>query len=207
MAGYRRRTVLLTVLLWAAAVLALGACAPILPAPPNYPVQRRTIWLDQGWTPDLRDRYHRADQGTLTFGIPYEWFVALEQPTLVPGEAPPLADKAYLDRFGFIPGDAPLPVGFAEGTEYRDPTTGQTWDNPATGKPLRGLGLTCAACHTGRMTFKGTELLIDGGSALTNLDSFRTAQAEAMAFTKVDPLRFERFAARGLGSYADDSAK
>jgi hypothetical protein len=203
MTGYRRRTVSL----WAAAVLALGACALIPPALPDYPVQRQTIWLDQGWTPDLRDRYHRIDQGTLTFAVPYEWFVALEQPTLSPGEAPLLSDKAYLDRFGFIPGGAPLPVGFAAGAEYRDPTTGETWANPATGKPFAGVGLTCAACHTGRMTFKGTELLIDGGSALTNLASFRTSLGLALEFTDVNSLRFDRFAARVMGSGAGDAAK
>src|SRR5258707_5010532 len=114
----------------AAAVLLVGACSLIPPTLPDYPVQKQTIWLDQGWTPDQRFLYHRTDQGTLTFGVPYEWFVALEQPTLSLGEAPPLSDKAYLDRFGVIPGDRPLPIGFARAAEYRDPATGQTWGNP-----------------------------------------------------------------------------
>jgi hypothetical protein len=191
----------------AAAVLVVGACSLIPPTLPDYPVQKQTIWLDQGWTPDQRYLYHRTDQGTLTFGVPYEWFVALEQPTLSLGEAPPLSDKAYLDRFGFIPGDRPLPIGFARAAEYRDPTSGKTWDNPATGKPFSGVGLTCAACHTGRMTFKGTEILIDGGSALTNLGDFRTALGQSMAFTDINPLRFDRFAARVLGPGAGDQAR
>lgn len=191
----------------AAAALVLGACSLLPPPLPDYPAQKQTIWLDQGWTPDERYLYHRTDQGTLTFGVPYEWFAALEQPAASLGEAPPLSDKAYLDRFGFIPGDRPLPVGFARTAEYRDPASGKTWDNPATGKPFSGLGMTCAACHTGRMTFKGTEILIDGGSALTNLGDFRTVLGQSIAFTDIDPLRFNRFAARVLGSGASDQAK
>ena len=203
MTGYRRRAVLV----WTASALALGACDVIPPTLPDYPAQTQTIWLDQGWTAGERDRYHRLDQGTLTFGVPYEWFVALEQPTLSIWEAPLLNDQTYLDRFGFIPGDASLPIGFAAGTEFRDPASGQTWDNPATGRPFNGIGLTCAACHTGRMTFKGTEMLIDGGSALTNLGDFRTAMGQSIAFTDINPLRFNRFAARVLGSGASDQAK
>jgi mono/diheme cytochrome c family protein len=191
----------------AAAALLPGACSLIPPTLRDYPAQQQTIWLDQGWTADERYRYHRTDQGTLSFGVPFEWFVALEQPTLSLGEAPPLSDKAWLDRFGFIPGDQPLPVGFARAEQYRDPATGETWDNPATGKPFSGLGMTCAACHTGRMTYNGTELLIDGGSALTNIGDFRTALGQSIAFTDINPLRFDRFAARLLGSGASDQAK
>lgn len=200
MTGYRRWIVLLS-------TLALGACELVPPTLPVYPDQNQTIWLDQGWTSEERDRYHHTDQGTLTFGVPYQWFIALEQPTLSLGEAPLLSDKAYLDRFGFVPGSERLPVGFAAGSEFRDPASGGTWDNPATGRPFSGIGMTCAACHTGRMTFKGTEILIDGGSALTNLDSFRTALGQSIAFTGLNPLRFNRFAARVLGTGASDQAK
>ncbi len=190
----------------AAASLALGACSLMPPAPPNYPVQRQSIWLDQGWSRDEQVRFHHTDQGTLTFGVPYEWFVALEQPSLLT-EAPLLSDKAYLDRYGFIPGQSALPVGFAPAPEFRDPRTGKTWDNPVTGKPFGGIGMTCAACHTGRMTYNGTEILIDGGSALTNLGNFRKALGLSIAFTDINPMRFNRFANRVLGSGANDQAK
>ena len=190
-----------------AAALLLGACALLPPSLPRHPVPERTVWLDQGWTPETRALYHHANQGTETFGIPYEWFVALEQPTLWPGEAPPLHDKAYLDRFGFIPGESVLPVGFAAADAYRDPTRGETWTNPATGQPLRGIGFTCAACHTGRMTYRGTELLIDGGSALIDLGRFRRAIGLSLAFTDLEPPRFNRFAARILGANAGEAAR
>lgn len=172
-------------ILGAGLTMTLSACALMPPTTPNYPAPRQTAWLSQGWSAATRSEYHHKDQGTLTFGIPYEWFVALEQPDLVL-PAPLFRDQTYLDRFGFIPGNDTLPVGFAKSPEYRDPTQGTSWNNPATGKPFQGVGLTCAACHTGRMTYNGTELLIDGGPALTNLGAFRKALGLSIAFTELN---------------------
>jgi hypothetical protein len=182
----------------AAAVLALGACAT---STLNYPTPTRTIWLDQGWTSDQQEVFHRLDQGTQTFGIPYEWFVALEQPSTSSVETPLFADKAWLDRFGFIAGTSTLPVGFARSAAYRDPSS-RPWVNPANGAKLTGVGLSCAACHTGRLTYQGTELLIDGGSALTDLVALNTALLGALHDTQASPARFTRFAARVLGAGA-----
>ena len=50
--------------------------------PPNYPPIGKVVCLDQNWTAEQRDWFHHADQGTQTFGIPYEWFMALEQPPI-----------------------------------------------------------------------------------------------------------------------------
>ena len=183
--------------------LAPVGCAPTMP---TYPTPARSVWMDQGWNAAQQYWYHRADQGTVTFGIPYEWFVALEQPTPTLGEAPLLSDKAYLDRFGFIPGTSPLPVGFARGTDYRDATMHPV-TNPASGQKMTGIGLTCAACHTGRLTYNGTEMLIDGGSALTDVVGFNQAFVVSLLYTKYIPFRFERFAARVLGPGANGAAK
>ena len=187
-----------------AMTLTLGACGLMPPVSPDYPAPRVSQWLAQGWSPATQKTYHQMDQGTLTFAIPYEWFAALEQPNLL-AEAPLFRDKAYLDRFGFIPGDGDLPVGFAASAEYRDPTNGTTWNNPADKKPFHGIGLTCAACHTGRLTFQGTELLIEGGSALIDLGSFRKALGLSIAYTDLNPARFDRFATRVLSG--GDSAQ
>jgi hypothetical protein len=77
----------------------------------EYPQPKKTAWLNQGVSKeDLRWFYH-ADQGTRTFGIPYEWFLALEKPDipwLIFTDAGPFNDTAYLDRYGFIP-DTILP--------------------------------------------------------------------------------------------------
>ena len=145
---------------------------------PDYPPIRKAIWLEQGWSQEQRERFHHADQGTQTLNIPYEWFVALEQPRLsLTGDVGRLSDPAYLDRYGFIPGatkggEIQLPIGFARGEIMRKPN-GEAWLNPRTNEPMTGLGFTCAACHTGRLTYGDSTLLIDGGPALTDLGKFR----------------------------------
>jgi hypothetical protein len=62
----------------------------------------KVVWADQGWTNEERHWFHHAQQGTSTFGIPYEWLVALEQPHLGMGDPGMLMDQRYLSRLGFI---------------------------------------------------------------------------------------------------------
>ena len=180
-------------------LLLAGVAACTVPVP-DYPAPTSSIWLDQGWNANDRAWYHAADQGTLTFGVPREWFMALEQPEVSLNGRQMLADRAYLDRFGFIPSAGPLPVGFAGGSGAVKLDTLEPWINPRDGTPFASLGLTCAACLTGRLTYKGTELLVDGGSALLNLGQFSKALGLSMWATNKNPLRWRRFADRVIGS-------
>jgi hypothetical protein len=178
---------------------------------PQYPAVEKTVWLDQHWTPEQRDWFHHADQGTQTFDIPYEWFLALEQPALSFTAPGLVSDPQYLDRFGFIadntnPGKPELPVGFAHAGPMRD-ANGVPLRNPRTKLDMTSLGLTCAACHTGRFTYHKTAVLIDGGPALTNLNQFQNAVAFSLLYTRYVPSRFDRFADRVLGPGAGDEAK
>ena len=63
---------------------------------PTYPPFGKAVWLDQNWTAEQRDWFHHADQGTQTFGIPYEWFVALEQPSLSLSDPGLLSDTTVI---------------------------------------------------------------------------------------------------------------
>ena len=54
----------------------------------------------QGWTEDQRLHFHHTPQGTRL--VPYDWFMALEQPCLSLSGCDLLADKTYLARFGFL---------------------------------------------------------------------------------------------------------
>jgi hypothetical protein len=178
---------------------------------PEYPPIGNVTWLEQNWTPQQRDWFHHADQGTQTFGVPYEWFIALEQPALSLGTPGRLSDPQYLDRYGFIPdnthpGKLELPIGFAQGSPLTNPD-GTPNLNPQTKAPMTSLGLTCAACHTGRFTYQNTTVLIDGGPALTNLDKFQIGVGYALVYTRYVPFRFDRFADRVLGSGASPEAK
>jgi hypothetical protein len=178
---------------------------------PKYPPIESTVWLDQNWTAEQRDRFHHADQGTQTFGIPYEWFMALEQPALSFSAPGLLSDRVYLDRFGFIPSDTnsrtpELPIGFAHGGPMRE-ANGAAWRNPRTNVDMTTVGLTCAACHTGRFTYQKTTVLIDGAPALTNLNEFQNGVGLSLLYARYVPYRFNRFADRVLGPGANDEAK
>ena len=87
----------------------------------EYPQPKKTVWLEQNVSREQLNWFYHADQGTRTLGIPYEWFVKLEQPTipwLIFTSVAPFKDPAYLDRFGFIPVPEQkdvLPIGFAHG--------------------------------------------------------------------------------------------
>jgi hypothetical protein len=151
-----------------------GLAAQQSPVAAGAPAQS-VVWLDQNWSDDDR--------------VPYRWFMALEQP----GSQALFSDATYLDQFGFIPSSRSaenpggLPIGFAITPDPRD--------HPVTDGTV--LGFTCAACHTGRIDYRGTNLLIDGGPALTNLGAFRNALAKAVA-KAANPFNggFDRFAKR-----------
>src|SRR3984957_3209499 len=178
---------------------------------PTYEPIDNAVWLPQNWTAQQRDWFHHADQGTQTFGIPYEWFIALEQPPLSSTDSGLLSDPLYLDRYGFIPDTThpsrpELPIGFAHGGPVFE-ATGPPLRNPQTNVEMTSLGFTCAACHTGRFTYQKTPFLVDGGSALTNVRNFQKAVGLSIVYTHFMPWRFARFADRVLGPGASDDAK
>lgn len=172
-----------------------------LPPYSNVDVQ----WTSQNWKPeDWKWFYHTPQGGALDLVIPYKWFIALEQPSISFRRQALLSNPAYLGRMGFLSSEKSaynpdaLPVGFARTSNYR---------NPFTGRPQDVIGLTCAACHTGQIDYKGKGIRIDGGSAMVNLDKLRTAIGLSMLTTYYHPFRFYRFANRVLGEKASDEAR
>jgi mono/diheme cytochrome c family protein len=168
--------------------------------PPYKPIEVQ--FAKQNWTPEQREWFYHTAQGTEL--MPYKWFLALEQPKIkIVGTVPKFSDAAYLARFGFLPDSASpqnpngLPVGFAKDT-ITDPKSGQS---------VEVVGLSCAACHTGQLEYKGKGIRIDGGSATVDLASFQTELGYAVAFTDKIPFRFDRFARVVLGDSASDEAK
>ena len=159
-----------------------------------------------GWKPGEAQWFHHANQGTRI--LPYDWFVNLEQPTLVPlGK---FVEGGYLQRFGFLPSEPHdtfnpgglLPIGFAIDWDY---------DAPYANPPYKGpvVGLTCAACHTGKLTFRDASgalrgVRIEGGSAMINLSAFQEAIGRALKFTLDLGGRFDRFAEGVLKEGAKD---
>lgn len=165
-------------------------------------------WLDGGprWDKEQRDWFHSTTQGTMTIPVPFKWFVAMEQPD---GKGL-FSDPEYLSRMGFIRGEhseysetnvagEPLPVGLARLKDEIRPVPYMSFmDDPETGK-MDAIGLTCAACHTGQINYKGQAIGIDGGQASIDLVTFEVKLLEALVLTKQSSKRFDRFAEFVLG--------
>lgn len=186
---------LIAVLIVAAGVVLYYVANPRLPI---YTPAEQVHYLDQ-WSAVERQTYYFTPQGTQVKGLRYDWFTALE----LPFSQQRFASPEYLARFGFLvdpaqkatpqnPGN--LPVGF---TRHQNP-----------GSTEQFLDITCAACHTGELRFKGQAIRIDGGSAQHVLPSsvptlrggsFGQALVASLASTYYNPWKFERFARRVLG--------
>ncbi len=205
----------------------LAAFAP--PALPPYQPAKTTTWLDQRWSDQDRHWFHHVSQGTATFPVPYDWFMKLEQPYFSLFSSPGLiSDSAYLERFGFMsspkstdsetpdlqklpPAAVPdlkptaadnrdgLPVGFARLSGAKNPVSGVAEPDQ--------IGLTCAACHSGSVNYKGTSIRFDGGPAMVELRKLEKAMGVSLLLTRYFPGRFDRFAERVLGKDARDADK
>lgn len=194
-----RRPSLASAALRLSGAVAAIALAGALSGPGEAQPAQQIFWPDQGWTPEIRQAYHHQTQGTATLPIPASWFLAVEQPNRSRRPAGLFSDPAYLDTFGFIASPANpdrLPIGFARTTGV-NPVTGQAND-PRTGQPNDWIGFTCAACHTGRIDFNGTSILVDGGPALIDLGEFGSKLGLALGETLLFQDEFDRFANRVL---------
>jgi hypothetical protein len=123
-------------------------------------------------------------------------------------------DETTLRRFGYSdsPDAAPAPASVAG----LRPTPVENFDglpvgfarlsgavNPGTGQPVSDkIGLTCAACHTGNIRYKGTSVRFDGGQGMLELRQLERATGLSILYTLKVWGRFDRFATRVLGADA-----
>ena len=198
--------VLLMLLVALGALIGLILYFTVHPKLPEYSAPQQLHYLDQ-WSAVDRQIYYFTPQGTQVKGLRYDWFTALELPFSEQSFAPP----DYLARFGFLvepqqkasatnPGN--LPVGF---TRHQNP-----------GSHIEYLDITCAACHTGELRYKGQALRVDGAPAQHVLPSsvptlqggsFGQALVASLAATYYNPWKFERFARTVLGDNYEQQHK
>jgi mono/diheme cytochrome c family protein len=154
---------------------------------------RNIGFFRQGWndTNNYRELFYYTSQGSRL--IPYAWFVALERAD----SSLLMADPENMRSYGWIvPGAASplnpdrLPIGFAK----------DVFDDTQNGG--RSLGFNCAACHTGEVSFKGQTFRVDGGPAMADFGRFLHELSDAVRATQADPVKFDRFAGRVLGTGA-----
>ena len=145
----------------------------------------KLTFLDQGWTPADRQQSYLTPPGSQL--LPYDWFLALEQPFA----AKPFRDRDFLEGFQLL-WDAPNPAGNPDGLPL-----GFLKDTGPKGTAF--VGATCAVCHTAEIHFNGARLRIDGGPGLVGYSDFREAFTDALRATDADPGKMARFAERVLG--------
>ncbi len=136
-------------------------------------------FLDQNWSEDDRQWFYTTPQGSKL--VPYAWALALERDDQT-------LWTANLDRFGFLPNRTSavnpdgLPVGIVRDDQH--------------------IGITCAACHTNQVDFRGTTYQIDGAPTNASLWDFLEDLGKSLDATakSASSDRFRRFATRVLGA-------
>lgn len=135
----------------------------------DKPASGNPVHLQQGWSDETADRWHFISQGTAL--IPYEWFVALEQPGQPSGQTALIKAPENLQRLGFLtePVSTANPDGLAIGL-YSTPV--DLPDGRHACWKGNWLGLGCAGCHTGQVGYRGQQIRIEGGPSHIDIDSF-----------------------------------
>lgn len=142
------------------------------------------IYLDQGLSPDLRQDYYNDPQGSKL--IPYDWYLALEQPY----NNKQFNDDEHIRAYGHLPNEQNkynpdgLPVGFVMSVRQEK----------------RWMGLTCAACHSAQIEYQGKSVRIDGGPGLPDIINFQSAISAALKQTVNRKAKWTRFSNRVLGN-------
>lgn len=137
--------------------------------------------LPQGWGTAERAQWWNGPQGSLI--MPYDWFLTLERvdgPGLF--AAPEhLAGYGFLASAGGAVNPDTLPIGLSRETDR----AGATF-----------VGMTCSACHTASLTYKGKSVLIEGAGSMLDSVGFDRDLSAALVATAADDGRFAGFAGR-----------
>lgn len=133
-------------------------------------------WSQNGWSDAERSEYHHLPEGSeLT-----PWVLIANVVSVKTGK--PFLEN--MERFGFIADAASsanphgLPIGL---------TTVHSRDKSHTG--LEVVGLNCAACHVGEMSYLGKRLRVDGAPSLVDLESYQVEFGDSLEATLRDPLK------------------
>jgi hypothetical protein len=147
-------------------------------------------FLEQNWNDATRQLFYTTSQGSRL--MPYEWFLALE---VADGQASFVREGVpaygYLANDNTLANPDRLPVGFVQDTD---------WSGRA------HIGLTCAACHTSQIRFRGKAYQIDGAPTLADAWALFKGLQDSLNATAAQENKFSRFARRILGSAATPDA-
>lgn len=123
------------------------------------------VFPEQNWTAAEAVEFYSLRQGSPI--MRRDFFNILEQPD----GSGLFRDSEYLSRFGFLP---------------RRPHDGNIEGYPVGFTGDRAIELTCAACHTSKLTFGGKEYWIDGSQAMTDVETWLGELVRAIRLTAAD---------------------
>lgn len=130
-------------------VILFGATALIGPAH-GQTCDGDAVGLGQSWPEGARNLWYSSSTGSRL--IPDAWYRALVRAD----DGTSFAARANLERYGlrFCTASARDPIGFVQDQDPARPAA---------------IGLTCAACHTGRLTDGSRDFIVHGGAAALDL--------------------------------------
>lgn len=150
----------------------------------------KITYLPQNWDESDSLWFYNTTQGSNL--MPYDFFLVLEQ-----ADSEKLfRDNDNINRYRYLPQKPTfsnpdgLPVGMT-----RDTYQGKTF-----------MGFTCAACHTAQLNYNGVGMRIDGGPAMSDMETFMVDLARAMYITLRNDDKRARFIANVLkkGHFRND---
>jgi len=171
----------------AASLMLLSLIAPTLVAMSDQAIAKDdVVILKQGWSEQDRLEYYYTSQGTAV--LPYKLFLNLENATNTELFR---SDKSS-ESYGLFPQTADpkfnpdgLPIGLTKAVVLDGRWKGE-W-----------AGITCAACHTSQLQYKGARVRIDGGAGSSfDFLAFVRGLDDALSATATEPDKFERLATK-----------
>lgn len=155
------------------------------------------VYLNQAWSAQDRADYYWTSQGSAL--LSYDIYLALA----VAGSDTLFNSPASAETFGLLldgPDPKNNPDGLAIGITKAVVSSGQ----------FKGVyaGVTCAACHTGQVQYKGQQIRLDGGiNGRIELPRWIKSLSASLDATLSEPARFQRLLqrvrARGPADEAD----
>lgn len=152
-------------------------------------VPAKYFTIDQKVDAATLARYHYTDQGTRL--VPAAWLAALEKPD----GSGKVMNTEDLRKYGFLVDN--IPTG--PSNPYGWPI-GWTVSDPAESDGIAIAGFTCAMCHTGRLDYRGTAMIIEGGQPMIDLFPFVDKVVSAFVETAIDPSMRKKFIADAIAA-------
>lgn len=176
--------------------LLFGSALALHPSPVIAQARGDVTYLNQAWSQDDREWYWHFSQGSAI--IAYDIFLNLE----VANGQELFRSDANTARYGLIPDSANsqnpdrLPIGI----------TKETIATPIKGWPAGDyVGMTCAACHSGQLRYKGKLIHIQGGgNNAIDMQGLSRGFDDALRATLTDSAKFHRLASK-LGASSPDA--